>query len=78
MIAKSCFHEVKAELRKALVSDPAAREMWEDITPLERNERICWISSKKPETRKQRIEGVWRELKERMRRPCCWPGCPNR
>jgi hypothetical protein len=51
----------------------------EDITPLARNEWICWvISVKKPETRKQHIERTRTELKEGMRRPCCWPGCPHR
>jgi len=49
---------------------------WEDITPLARNEWICWtISVKKEETRRQHIERVSSELKEGMRRPCCWPGC---
>src|SRR5690348_7962841 len=58
---------------------PAARAKWEDITPLARNEWICWvISVKKPETRRQHIERVRTELKEGMRRPCCWPGCPHR
>jgi len=56
-----------------------ARAKWEDITPLARNEWICWvISVKKPETRRQHIERVRSELKEGMRRPCCWPGCPHR
>ena len=52
---------------------------WEDITPLARNEWICWtISVKKEETRRQHVERVCSELKEGMRRPCCWPGCPHR
>jgi hypothetical protein len=44
-------HRVPADLRKVLISDSAARAKWEDITPLARNEWICWvISVKKPET----------------------------
>ena len=66
-------------LRKALASDANALAAWEDMTPLARNEWICWtISVKKEETRRQYIERVCSELKEGMRRPCCWPGCPHR
>ena len=78
-LSTGVVHEVPADLRAALVADPAARERWEDITPLARNEWICWVMSvKKPETRRQHVERVCSELKEGMRRPCCWPGCPHR
>src|SRR6516162_6007024 len=78
-ISAGVVHSVPADLRRVLISDPAARAKWEDITPLARNEWICWvISVKKPETRRQHIERVRTELKEGMRRPCCWPGCPHR
>jgi len=78
-IAPGAVHDVPADLRRVLISDPDARARWEDITPLARNEWICWvISVKKPETRRQHIERVRTELKEGMRRPCCWPGCPHR
>ena len=72
-------HGVPADLRKALVSAPAARAVWEDITPLARNEWICWvISAKKAQTRRRRIERTRTELMEGMRRPCCWAGCIHR
>lgn len=77
-LSSGVVHEVPADLREALVADPAAREKWEDITPLARNEWICWVISVKPETRRQHVERVCSELKEGMRRPCCWPGCPHR
>ncbi len=78
-ISSGAAHSVPADLRKVLISDTAARAKWEDITPLARNEWICWvISVKKPETRRQHIERVRTELKQGMRRPCCWPGCPHR
>ncbi len=64
-ISAGAVHGVPADLRKVLISDPAARAKWEDITPLARNEWICWvISVKKPETRRQHIERVRTELKE--------------
>jgi len=78
-VSAGAVHNLPADLRRALVSDAVARAKWEDITPLARNEWICWvISVKKPETRRQHIERVRTELKEGMRRPCCWPGCPHR
>jgi uncharacterized protein YdeI (YjbR/CyaY-like superfamily) len=78
-ISAGTVHKVPADLRKAIISDPAARAKWEDITPLARNEWICWtISVKKPETRHQHVDRVCTELKEGMRRPCCWVGCIHR
>lgn len=72
-------HQVPADLRRVLISDPEALAAWEDITPLARNEWICWVTYvKKPETRKNHVERVREELKEGMRRPCCWIGCPHR
>ncbi|OFZ54423.1 MAG: hypothetical protein A3D92_01780 [Bacteroidetes bacterium RIFCSPHIGHO2_02_FULL_44_7] len=78
-IATGVVHRVPADLRKTLTSAPAAQAAWEDITPLARNEWICWITSvKKPETRKYHIERACAELIKGKRRPCCWPGCPHR
>ena len=78
-IADGTVHQVPADLRGALTSDKAALAKWKDITPLARNEWICWvISVKKPETRREHVGRVCAELKEGMRRPCCWIGCIHR
>jgi uncharacterized protein YdeI (YjbR/CyaY-like superfamily) len=78
-ISGGVVHELPMDLKKALVRNPEALAAWEDITPLARNEWICWvISAKKPETRNKRIEWGSSNLKEGKRRPCCWPGCPHR
>ena len=72
-------HKIPADLKKALIADSEALEKWDDITPLARNEWICWnISVKKEETRKEHIERTITELKEGKRRPCCWIGCIHR
>lgn len=72
-------HDLPADLKKALAADPEALNTWQDITPLARNEYICWIeSAKKAETRVRRIEWGCENLREGKRRPCCWPGCPHR
>jgi uncharacterized protein YdeI (YjbR/CyaY-like superfamily) len=78
-ISGGAVHDLPADLKKALTSDAKALETWEDITPLARNEWICWIeSAKKAETRTRRIEWGCSSLKEGKRRPCCWSGCPHR
>lgn len=78
-IASGVAHKLPADLREALISAPKARAVWEDITPLARNEWICWtISVKNPETRKNHVERAVTELSEGKRRPCCWIGCIHR
>lgn len=73
------MHKIPADLQKKLNSNKEAIAAWEDITPLARNEWICWtISVKKEETRKDHVRRVVKELTEGMRRPCCWAGCPHR
>ncbi|WP_226648353.1 YdeI/OmpD-associated family protein [Microbulbifer variabilis] len=52
---------------------------WQKITPLARNEWICWvIDAKKDTTRNKRIDRAIEDLKSGKQRPCCWPGCPHR
>ncbi|MBI3633184.1 MAG: YdeI/OmpD-associated family protein [Candidatus Vogelbacteria bacterium] len=78
-ISAGVVHELPADLRKALISDKTALALWEDITPLARNEWICWvISAKKDETRSGRIHASLDKMHKGMRRPCCWAGCPHR
>jgi len=78
-VSNGLVHKVPEDLREALVSDSKALAVWESLTPLSRNEWICWtISVKKPETRREHVLRVRSELKEGMRRPCCWIGCIHR
>jgi uncharacterized protein YdeI (YjbR/CyaY-like superfamily) len=73
------MHTVPEDLHKALNTNPMAQNTWEDITPLTRNEWICWIiSGKLAETRVRRIRVGISKLSSGMRRPCCWAGCPHR
>ena len=78
-IATGVVHTVPADLRQILVTTPKILAVWEDITPLARNEWICWIlDAKKEETRKRRLEVMCSKLAGGMRRPCCWAGCTHR
>jgi uncharacterized protein YdeI (YjbR/CyaY-like superfamily) len=72
-------HELPGDLEDALKRDPEALATWEDITPLARNEWICWVeSAKKQETRQKRIIWGCENLRDGKRCPCCWPGCSHR
>jgi hypothetical protein len=78
-ISGGTAHAMPADLQKALTSDKATLAIWENLTPLARNEWICWVTFvKKEETRKDHVKRTVNELKEGMRRPCCWIGCIHR
>ena len=78
-IKAGVVHDLPEDLRKALLADESALERWEDLTPLARNEWICWTTApRKPETRQNHVERVITELLEGVRRPCCWGGCMHR
>ena len=79
MISHGTIHKTPPDLRKALQAAPEAQATWNDITPLARNEWICWVTSaKKDETRAKRIKWGCENLAVGKRRPCCWAGCPHR
>lgn len=78
-ISAGTVHTLPTDLTNALTADNAALQQWEALTPLARNEWICWITfPKKEETRKDHVKRAISELKEGMRRPCCWLGCTHR
>jgi uncharacterized protein YdeI (YjbR/CyaY-like superfamily) len=78
-ISNGTVHKLPIDLRKALVANKSALTIWEDLTPLARNEWICWVTFvKKDETRKDHVKRTVSELNEGMRRPCCWLGCIHR
>jgi uncharacterized protein YdeI (YjbR/CyaY-like superfamily) len=78
-VADGTAHKMPADLKKALSSAPKAAAAWGNITPLARNEWICWnITVKQVETRKNHIKRTVQELQEGKRRPCCWVGCVHR
>ena len=41
-------HTLPRDLRQSLIANAVALEAWRDITPLARNEFICWVEDAKP------------------------------
>lgn len=78
-ISNGTTHKIPKDLESIIISQVKLLAMWEDITPLARNEWICWIEfAKKLETRNRRIKILNENLLAGKRRPCCWAGCIHR
>ncbi len=78
-VSGGTVHTLPKDLRAALIDNATGIEAWQDITPLARNEFICWVEdAKQDKTREHRIQRTVEELNEGQRRPCCWPGCSHR
>lgn len=72
-------HQAGDDLQAAVRADPEILALWENLTPLGRNEFICWVEdAKQPATRQRRIRRTCEELAEGKKRPCCWVGCIHR
>lgn len=76
---KDFRHKLPKDFKDALESKASVKAAWDDLTPLARNEWICWVTSAKQEqTRIKRMNRACDDLAKGKRRPCCWPGCPHR
>lgn len=78
-LKEGVVHDLPEDFKAALLQDNKSAQGWQNLTPLARNEWICWVEdTKKAETRERRIARAIQELNEGKKRPCCWPGCPHR
>lgn len=78
-ISSGILHNIPKDLREVLKNNLNVLELWNGLTPLARNEWICWITIvKKDETRKKHLNRLCEDLLKGKKRPCCWPGCPHR
>src|SRR4030095_2539281 len=65
--------KVPADLAEAFASDPQARRLWMDITPVARWDWIRWIgSTRNHDTRAIRIEKTLSKLRSGKRAACCF------
>lgn len=77
-IKPGTLHKIPEDLRAVLVTNEHLLSVWNNLTPLMRNEWVCWITIvKKQETRKQHLQRLQEDLLKSKKRPCCWPGCPH-
>ncbi len=77
-IASGVVHEIPDDLSEVLLSKHDVLLKWNSLTPLARNEWICWlISVKREDTRKKHLLRLCDDLRKGKRRPCCWAGCPH-
>ncbi|RZJ28052.1 MAG: hypothetical protein EON85_09855 [Brevundimonas sp.] len=77
--SQGTVHVAGEDLKSALQSDPEVLALWQGLTPLGRNEFICWVDdAKQAATRQRRIGRTVEELREGKKRPCCWAGCIHR
>jgi hypothetical protein len=78
-ISGGLVHELRADLIRALTETREIADRWESLTPIARNEFICWVEDAKQEkTRARRIRRTVEELLEGQKRPCCRVGCIHR
>ena len=79
VISTSFFHKIPKDLQEVLKSNHDVLQLWNRLTPLVRNEWVCWVTMvKKDETRQEHLKRFCADLRKGKRRPCCWPGCPHR
>lgn len=78
-ISGGLVHELPKDMIDALIETNEITKIWESLTPIARNEFICWVEDAKQEkTRARRIRRTVEELADGQRRPCCWAGCIHR
>ncbi len=78
-ILSGIVHELPEDMLRVLQENKEILKIWNSLTPIQRNEWICWITIvKKQETRENHILRMIEELKQGVRQPCCWPECPHR
>lgn len=78
-LTEGTAHKLPADMKKALLAAPKAVAAWQSLTPLARNEWICWATTvKQAATRQNHIKRTVAELQQGKRRPCCWMGCIHR
>ena len=73
------MHKIPKDFSDKIKSSKTAFLNWGKITPLAKNEWVCFIiSAKKIETRDRRIKKAISQIQDGKRRPCCWAGCPHK
>jgi hypothetical protein len=79
ILSKGLVHTLPQDMIQSLSTSKEIIHLWENLTPIGRNEFICWVEDAKQEqTRMRRIKRMIEELLNGKKRPCCWEGCIHR
>ena len=79
ILSGGLVHDMPDDFAAALMATKEIENLWESLTPIGRNEFICWVEdAKQQKTREKRIKRAVEELLEGQKRPCCWAGCIHR
>ncbi len=79
ILSGGLVHNLPEDLKLVISESKEIVDLWEAITPIARNEFICWVeNAKQDKTRAKRIKRTTEELLEGKKRPCCWVGCVHR
>jgi uncharacterized protein YdeI (YjbR/CyaY-like superfamily) len=72
--SKGAVHEITPEIITILKDNPDIQELWDNLTPLARNERICRTTiPKKQATKDKRLARLCEDIRAGHKRPCCRP-----
>ncbi|MBW7954432.1 YdeI/OmpD-associated family protein [Candidatus Gracilibacteria bacterium] len=72
------IHEISTDIKDAILTDDNLVKKWNLLTPIMRNEWICWVEYPKQEsTRLKHIIRLKGDILKGKKRPCCWQGCPH-
>jgi uncharacterized protein YdeI (YjbR/CyaY-like superfamily) len=78
-LSEGLVHKIPNDLANALIHAKGVAGLWNAITPIARNEFVCWVENAKQEaTRAKRIRRTVEKLQQGEKRPCCWVGCIHR
>lgn len=78
-VASGVVHDIPSDIKKVVTKDASLLDLWNGLTPLARNEWICWVTIvKQQKTRDEHLVRLEEDLRKGKKRPCCWPGCPHR
>lgn len=79
IIEEGLMHTVPDDIKKVLLKNSILLDKWNLLTPIMRNEWICWTTIvKQDKTRKEHIQRLEEDILKGKKKPCCWPGCPHR
>jgi uncharacterized protein YdeI (YjbR/CyaY-like superfamily) len=74
ILSGTTHDEVPIDMMQAFTTHPEVVDKWNHLTPLARNEWICWVTIvKQDKTRSEHITRLLEDISKGKKRPCCRP-----